>query len=281
MKKDIMQPYFFVPASKIDKLSTIDIESNIDIIIDFEDSIINMKKSEYLLQLSELPLIDDYWLRIPIREGFEDDIDIEFLTEVSLIGVNKIVIPKLKNQKELKYIISKFPNFLFIILLEHPNFLFEIEDFIREENVLKERIKGLGLGSHDLATFMGFSSSNVGMDYPKMRLLYLCKANSIPFIDVASMNIHEELVFIDELINGFDLGVDGKFLIHPNQLSWLRNFSYKKKNEKLKWAKSLMSKLPHDYILNNIEPFIFENIVVEKPHILRALNIIKKNKNGK
>lgn len=271
-----MKPYFFIPSSKLHKINSIEIEDQDSIIIDFEDSILNRNKELYLDQLKEIQNFNKYWVRVPLRGTFDENIDFKFLSKTVGLGVNKIMLPKLISIKELSEITDRFPHCKFIVLVEHPRLLFEIHLAFFENDTINSQVVGIGLGSHDLATFMNFKDDSVGMNYPKMKLLYLCKAYNIAYIDVASMNIYDEIKFCDQLNTGYDLGCDGKFLIHPNQLKWLNEFLQNKNKEKIDWAAKVVSKLPVNYNINNIEPFIFEGQVIEKPHVIMALDILNK-----
>ena len=51
--------------------------------------------------------------------------------------------------------------------------------------------------------------------------------------------------------------------------------------ENLVWAKKILSKLPGNYSGESVEPFLLNGEVIERPHIIRALEIIKQKENGK
>ena len=275
-----MKSYFFIPASKLKKTHDIKKLMVDEIIIDFEDAIISTKRDTYFEILKTRSNIKNYWFRVPLRNAFNDQINIDFIKELNSIGAIKIVLPKLKSAQELLDIINDFCKNKFIVLIEHPRLLIEIKDLITQNPLVLKSIYGIGLGSHDLMSFLEAKHCESQLDYPRKQVLYIAKAYGLIAIDIASMNIFDEQEFVAELKYGSDNGYDGKFLIHPNQLDWLINH-IKNDTEQLKWAKRIVSKLPEGYNGGSIAPFILDKQVVEKPHVLKALDIIKKNEYGK
>ena len=141
-------------------------------------------------------------------------------------------------------------------------------------------IVGLGLGSHDLMTFLNAKHTAEQLDFPRKELLYLAKAYDLLAIDIASMNISNREFFIDEVSYGVDNGYDGKFIIHPAQLSWLQQEMLQNK-QSLTWAKNILRNLPENYNGEDIVPFVLNGEVVEKPHALKAVEIIRRDQHGK
>ena len=275
-----MKAYFFVPASKLNKLQDITKKGIEKIIIDFEDAILITDRERYLKEFLKIKNFKDFWIRVPIREEFKDDIDISFLTKVYRLGIKNIVLPKIISSRELVNVLLLFLKSNFLVLVEHPRLLIEIKNIFRDTPEIIKSIKGLGLGSHDLMTFLGAKHDYSQLDHPRKEMLYLAKAYGIEAIDIASMNINDEISFAKEIEYAVANGYDGKFLIHPNQFNWLKEYSGKNK-ESLIWAKRIAEKLPKNYNGGSIEPFILNNEVIEKPHVIKALEILKKEENGK
>lgn len=274
-----MKSYFFVPASKLDKLPGVNKKGIDKIIIDFEDGILSSDKQAFLKEFSKLENFKDFWIRVPVREEFKDEIDISFLTEVYRLGIRNIVLPKIISLKELVDVMLPFLKMNFLLLIEHPKLLIEIKNVFLNYPEIAQSIKGLGLGSHDLMTFLGAKHDYAQLDYPRKEILYLAKGYGIEAIDIASMNINDEKSFAKEIEYAVINGYDGKFLIHPNQFDWMKNEAkISKKN--LLWAKKVVVKLPKNYEGGSIEPFVLDNEVIEKPHVIKALKILKHLENG-
>ena len=275
-----MKSYFFLPASRLGKLQDIKTSTPDKIIIDFEDAILNSQLDSYFEELKKVDNIASYWFRIPLRNAFNDTINFKYIKNFQESGVKLMVLPKIKSADELVKIVQKFKNISYILLIEHPRLLIEIKDaFIRHPNIL-ESIQGVGMGSHDLMTFLNAKHTIEQLDYPRKEVLYLAKAYNLKAIDIASMDIFNKDSFIEEVNYAEDNGYDGKFIIHPKQLEWFKEELGEDK-ELFKWAENVLSHIPKNYNGESIEPFILNEEVIEKPHVLRALDIIRNKNYGK
>lgn len=271
-----MQSYFFIPASRLDNFTKIKKSKPNFVIIDFEDAIIEKDIDIYFKELHHIKDYQSYWYRLPIRNDFHNDIDLKYIRKFIDKGINLIVLPKLKSAAELRGICEEFQDIKFIVLIEHPKLLLEMRFALMMDNYKNlKNIIGLALGSHDLTTFLNAKHEEEQLDYPRKELLYLAKAYDFVAIDIASMEIFDQEKFNREVKNGIDNGYDAKFIIHPKQLEWLKT---NKQNEKdTFWAKNVLSKLPQDYNGEDFAPFVFNKEVIEKPHAIKALEILKKN----
>ena len=275
-----MKSYFFVPASKLNKLQDITKKGIEKIIIDFEDAILSNDRERHLKEFLKIENFRELWVRVPLRAEFNDDIDIGFLTKAYRLGIRNIVLPKIISSRELVEILLLFLKSNFLLLIEHPRLLIEIKSIFKDNPEIIKPIKGLGLGSHDLMTYLGSKHDYSQLDYPRKEILYLAKAYGVEAIDIASMNINDEVSFAKEIEYAVINGYDSKFLIHPNQFNWLKEYSRGNK-ELLIWAQKIAEKLPKNYDRGSIEPFILNNEVIEKPHVIKALEILKNEENGK
>lgn len=273
-----MNPFFFIPASKLNKLQKIE-ELGIDnIIIDFEDSIIIENKDEHKEAVFEINNFEKYWYRIPLRNSFDEILNSKFMTELLDRGVKKFVLPKLLNKDELDKLINEiyFNDLKFILLIEHPRFFLELESILKNREYC-HIIYGLALGSHDFINELNAKHSLDILYYPRQKIKFIASAFDKIAIDIASMNISNKDFFKDETSNGRNLGFDAKFIIHPIQYQWL-NESIQESSDFL-WAKKIIRQLPKGELSSNHSPFILEGQIIEKPHIQRALNILEKYKN--
>lgn len=275
-----MKSYFFIPASRLRKLTNVKESFTDEIIIDFEDAILNSEIDIYFEEIKTIENIGSYWFRIPLRNSFEDLLNLDYIRRFHQIGVKLMILPKIKSAAELIEIIQQFENISYILLIEHPRLLLEIRHaFMHHPNILK-CIRGIGLGSHDLMTFLNAKHTPEQLDYPRKEVLYMAKAYNLEAIDIASMDIFNEESFVEEVKYAKNNGYDAKFIIHPKQLEWFKEQTAQDK-ELYKWAESVVTHLPKNYNGESIEPFILNNEVIEKPHVLRALDIIRNRNYGK
>ncbi|WP_334058716.1 aldolase/citrate lyase family protein [Polaribacter sp. P097] len=271
-----MQSYFFIPASRLQNLKKIKKSKPNFIIIDFEDAIIEKDIDIYFKELHLIENHQSYWYRLPVRSDFDNDVDLKYIQKFKDNGINLIILPKLKSAAELITICEKFQDIKFIVLIEHPKLLLEMRfALMMDYNKNLKNIIGLALGSHDLTTFLNAKHEENQLDYPRKELLYIAKAYDFVAIDIASMEIFNKEKFNNEVKNGIDNGYNAKFIIHPKQLEWLK--TNKQNEEDTFWAKNILSKLPENYNGEDFAPFVFNKEVIEKPHALKALEILKKN----
>lgn len=266
-----MRSYFFIPASLYANVSKI-LEKGVDeIVIDFEDSIKVSEKEDILTSIDKFEASKNYWFRIPLRISFDDDLSFDFMDYVVSLGYKKIVLPKVKNYEELKLVIQRYTEIEYILLIEHPRLLNQIEVITTEVTGLK----GVALGSHDLMAYIGSKHSLSNLEYPRQKVLYAARASEIEAIDIASMELKNEGDFINEIKDGFEKGFDSKFFIHPWQLGLLKKMIFYTDSE-IEWATEVITKYNEVNSAGEFTPVVINGQIIERPHLKRAQYIIEK-----
>ena len=268
-----MTSFFFIPATKLDKINNI--KKKVDeVIIDFEDGIKDNEREKLQLEVNKISGFQDFWYRIPVRNDTnEDELNLELLVSFLELGITKIVLPKIMSKQEVKLICSAlkgFLNFEFILLIEHPRILLEIPQIFRSKR-LSSHITGIGLGSHDFMAFMELPHLLDNLKFLRQQIILIAKAYGKLAIDIASMDIKNKNLFEEELVSGYNMGFKNKFIIHPQQLQWLQG--YEEKNSEQSWAERILASLPTNY---DGEPFVLNGEIIEKPHVKKALKILNK-----
>ena len=267
-----MIPFFFVPASKIDKVSSVLKLGVKHLIIDFEDSITHQQRIDLKHKIPNLDNYKNYWYRVPLRDSFKDEIDKGFFIELCKLGVTNFVLPKLKDKQEVDHVFNSISvGFNIILLIEHPKLLLELEEVMKDSNC-RNIIYGFGLGSHDLVNELNANYSLEVLAYPRQKLKFIAAAYQKLAIDIASMDIRNKIKFEQELFSGTNFGYDAKFIVHPMQYQWLLEILEKAPD--YLWAKKIRDRLEQDN--TDHEPFKMDGEIIEKPHIQRALNILEK-----
>lgn len=248
-----------------------------EIIIDLEDALTERQRTEGLRQLMDSDdLYKDSWLRVPLHLS-GDLLDFKLLDQFLHRGFTKFVLPKLASSTEtdvtLNHILSISREAQLILLIEHPKLLIQLRDVMQLD--LADAIIGLGIGSHDLLGAIGAEHTAEQTFFPRMEALYVAKAYDKLSIDIASMNIGDKSGFDEEVERGALSGYDAKFLIHPRQHTWLLE-NDTVKNKAVKWAHMIMGSLPDNFDGKNLEPYVFNGMVIEKPHFEKAKLILKK-----
>lgn len=273
-----MKTYFFVPATKMNKLSSVKILGVDEIIVDFEDAILEEDREKLLLEVKNISDFETLWYRVPVHtEVSFGELDGDLVIEFLKLGARKIIVPKVRSKPELETLVNsfiKFQDIKIILLIEHPRLLIELPQILQDPK-LDNAIFGVGMGSHDLMTFIGSEHTPEHFFYPRMKILYLAKAYGKLAIDIASMNISDQESFEEEVLFGLGHGFDAKFLIHPKQFDWLYNYDALKIKQ-ITWASRIINALPANFLGKDIEPFVLEGQIIEKPHVEKALSILKK-----
>ncbi len=273
-----MKSFFFVPGTKLDKLDKIKAIGVDEIIIDMEDSVLESERiSLSMTIINNASKYKANWVRLPLRNLFSDPFDFKFLELFVTNGFTKFVIPKLISTKEFKKVyryISQYPNVSIIVLIEHPKLLLQLDKVLGYDNL--NIIKGMGIGSHDLMAYIGAKHDKTQLAFPRSLTLYYAKAFGKMVFDIASMNIKDQKAFKEEVIDGVESGFDAKFLIHPQQVKWLKECLNSNEAEVV-WAQKIIDSLPKELEGSEVEPYILDGEIIEKPHIEKARKILRNN----
>jgi len=271
-----MKSYFFVPGTKLDKLDKIKAIGVDEIIIDMEDSVLEVDRMRLSTEIMHnASKYSANWFRLPLRNLFSDPFDYKFLELYVTNGFTKFVIPKLISIKEFKKLyrfIAQYPNVSIILLIEHPKLLLQLNEVLSYDTL--DLVKGLGIGSHDLLAHIGAKHVKAQLAFPRSYTLYYAKAFDKIVFDIASMNIKDQKAFKEEVFDGAESGFDAKFVIHPQQVKWLSECLNSNEAE-LVWARKIIDSLPKEFIGSEVEPFILDGEIIEKPHIEKARKILR------
>ena len=272
-----MESYFFVPASKIKKIKELR-ELNINtFIVDFEDSIKASQRDDLFLDLIRLEISKDYYYRVPLHDlNMADDLDLRLISKFIKYGFKKFVFPKISSTVQLERILKSLnvDDLEIILLVEMPRFYLELQSTIFKYS---KNLTGIGLGSHDFMSVVGGKHTLKNLEVVRQNILYLAKSCNLNSIDIASMDINNEVSFKNEVIDGFNKGYDAKFIIHPKQFKIINSiqfYSEKEYQQALKIEEEL-SKLENKKEFN---PIVLDGKIIEQPHINRAKQILKNYK---
>lgn len=268
-------PYFFVPATKINKLDAIRNLTSLSCILDFEDAVAGVDLKPILEIPQHFKYANDLWCRIPVMAG--DQIEMpSYLDILKSWGIKKWVLPKLNKPADFDTIVKYFPReHKFMVLVETPMLFLNMASLLA---VHKDRIEAIGLGSHDLMIAMGAEHIGSNLFPVRFQLKMIAAAYEVQAVDIASMNLNDDQAFMDEMQTGQEMGYDSKFLLHPKQLNWYLDFNKGVKSRELAWAERVLSR--GGGVLNGeVEAFELDGEIIEKPHLNKAISIINAYKN--
>ena len=267
----MIESYFFIPGShpKLqEKIASIKADY---IIIDLEDAVLKSNIQTALKALDLLKTKQTLWIRPKIFESGREQF--ETIKELLKQGFRNFIIPKIRNLEQLKNLESFVGNSMInelniMILVENPACLINLNEIITKSSF---DIEGIGFGSQDYCTETGMKHTLDLLKVPRFQIMNIAKANGIKSIDIACMDSKAGDIFTNELKEAFDMGFDGKFLIHPAQLEKLKRFPFYSKEEVVE-AKSILNE--HDR-LQQPAVFVFKDKAIEPPHIKQYQNIIE------
>lgn len=268
----MLKSYFFIPGNHPKLISKIgSIEAN-EIIVDLEDSVKNSDFDEVVSNLGVLGYRGDIWFRPSLTRG--RSLDLSSITFLMKAGFRKFVIPKINNfedfEKVESLLLNKSSEIDLLILIENAWMLQKIEYII--ENC-KLKLHGVGFGSHDYCLQTGMMHRYELLLFPRLQIMNIAKAHNILCIDIACMDIDNKANIEKEIQQAFQMGYDGKFFIHPNQLSILDEFVFYSKDE-LEENENILT----EYIkLGEPSVFNYRGRTIEPPHIAKYLEIKRRN----
>jgi citrate lyase beta subunit len=234
-------------------------------IADLEDSV---SEVDYVSAVANLTADIDYNIDF-VRINPQKNV-LEHLEKRVLTRYKRIIYPKIRDRVswyEMLLLQQKYHLEIFL-LVEHPWLLMNLPNMFDE---IKGHVKYIGFGHHDYAKELDVKEDAKSVEWARLYLLNFAKALNIEAVDIASMNIKDQKAFVNECTDGHSLGFDGKFVIHPNQVSWLSSANFYS-DEDIKWAENIIAKTPSDQ--NLVSVFVIDGQVIEKPHIARAQKII-------
>lgn len=268
----MLDSYFFIPGKEkyLDKLKTLKSEYYV---IDLEDAISTQDKAKAFELILSYSIDEHFFVRIPFFD--------KSYTEQQIIKLinhfdGRIVLPKLKDSTDVRWITSMVSkiDFEMIVLVENPQCFINLQDICKE---FSSQIRAIGFGSHDFCSLTGIKHTNENLIQYKRQLVLIAKAFDIDFIDGVDLDLNNFTHFIKECTDAFEMGANGKFLIHPKQLEELKNIRFFSENEweELKVVYEKIKEIPDD----SIDVYTINGKVYEKPHIARIKYLMNKSNN--
>lgn len=269
----MLDSYLFIPSDKNRFLhKMVSLEPDF-FVVDLEDSVSLNNKNIALKNVLGSSFPANTFFRIPF---FENVFKHSNLKELVTKSKGKVVIPKVRKIKEIEYVLSFFKpseEIKLIILVENPECLANLKDILFK---FREHVHAVGFGSHDFCSETGIKHLPEFIKPIKMQLNLIVKAFSIKVLDGVDVNIRDTHSLIEECKNAFDLGMDGKFYIHPTQIDVANQIEYLTPQEKNTYKKVYYKLQSLDK--NNFDILEVDGRIYEKPHISRILKLIKKMK---
>lgn len=267
-----MDSFFFIPGNKLDKINFVTSLEVTEVIIDLEDAIKYSEREPVLERLLQDKDLQGFYIRVPLYDN-RGYINTAILEKLIHSGFKKYVFPKINSLNDFEKIsvVFQIVDIKIILLVETPLFFFEVREVLSK---YKGLFTGIGIGSHDFMSIIGGVHTLDNINYIRQNILYLARAYGISAIDIASMELKDEVGFKDEIIDGFKKGYDAKFFIHPWQFTvykGVRFYDEKDYNWALK-VNEAFSQSGHD---DEFNPVMIDGQVIERPHLNKMKQILK------
>jgi citrate lyase beta subunit len=279
----MLKSYFFIPANNPKFIEKRDSLACNNIVFDLEDAVLDGEYASCLANLSQIAIKPTYFVRFSFFKQNTAELNTQKFAELLNIGFENFLIPKFSDITQVqaisKFLQSKGKNNIslrFVIIVEHPKGLFNLVDTLQQGLI---NVTGVGLGSHDFCNTMGMKHTLENLSFARQYVLTAAKAFGIEGIDIVSTNLADNNMFRNECLNGFNLGYDAKFLIHPRQLEILNSIEYYSADE-IAEAELVYNQIKR---IESKEISVVEinGKVYEKPHIQRIINIVNwRNSHG-
>lgn len=269
----MLDTYFFIPGDKQKYLDKINVLNTDYIVIDLEDAVAQHSKQEAYDLVMSMPTKENYFIRIPFFENVYSDIQIKTLIE-HFNG--RIALPKIENNSQIRHIKDKAPgqDLNMIVLIENPRCLINLNTILDE---FAAEIHGIGFGSHDFCSITGIKHELEHILNYKRQIVLYAKAYEVKYIDGVDLDLNDFTQLKKECLFAFEMGANGKFLIHPRQIEQLHSVQYLTKGEleEITEVYEFVKDIPED----DIEVYTINGKVYEKPHIKRIKGLIHKLNN--
>lgn len=266
----MIDSYFFIPADKprfLNKMGSI--QANY-FVLDLEDSVVKNNKQLAFDQLMDREFEENCFVRIPFLENCYSH---EQVKAISLKFHGRLVLPKISSLKEFDTIMSvlKGAHLRLVILVENPS-MFMVLPQILETHA--SYIYGIGFGSHDFCSITGIKHSHKYLMHYKQQLVLYAKAYGIAYLDGVDLNLDSLDTFRGECLSAFEMGAQGKFMIHPRQLEALTEIQFLTEVEigELQTVYQLIKDVAYD----DMDVITLNGVVYERPHLKRIRELINK-----
>jgi len=258
--------FHFIPSHRAEYLKKINNLPSDHIIIDLEDGVPESlidKGKENILKYVKNCTLKNIWVRIHDEESKYFEKDMRFIDQLLDVGV---VIPKFKPENWGKYLKKKKK----IVLIET---LSDLNQILFYSNELKGmNLFAIGLGLEDMLT--DFYQSNESLkkliNQIKTHFIILTKPICNLLLDGIYTNYKDNKLFDDDCYRSFSLGFNGRFSIHPNQISII-NKTFNVNEDDYKYAQKIISLSKKE---NKPGYSIVNGVLITPPKLAKSKTII-------
>lgn len=282
VSRPLRRTLLYVPADQGRMLSKCFDLAPDGFIFDLEDAVAPQSKDaarETLLRFLNEIVFDPWvetWVRVNTDDGQPNADDVTVAAERRLSGV---VVPKaspgtveavanLLEGAERRCGVSVGSTRI-MALVETPLGIERLDEIVGSS----ERVVAVQLGAEDLALSMGVGRTEEGLEilYPRQKMAIVCAARGVDAIDTPHTRLHDQDGLRRDAKLAKSLGFAGKALIHPDQISTVREV-FSPSSEEVAWANRIVQAYRR-----NGEPgsFALNGFMVDRPIVMRAIALME------
>jgi len=271
--KAMNKSFFYIPAGNFHFFSALEKFKPDYFVFDLEDSVESGNLTDAISLIDAFK--NDGTIPIFVRLWkLEPSIVSEY---INLFKKYKyLILPKVSTIDQLDLFFTEvskcfnLSDFTIVILIESPEGVINIKEILAK---FSEQIWGVGFGSHDYCHQVGALHSKEYFSYARNTVLLHCKAFGKLSIDIASVNISNENLFIEECKDGFNLGFSAKPILHPWQLEIFQKIDFYDESEIIDALE--LYKIFGGFLPEDLSAVQINGKIIEKPHIQRVNQVIK------
>lgn len=216
-----VRPYrsvLYIPGSKeraLEKAKTLPVDA---IIFDLEDAVAPDEKANARALLAETLNAEGYGPRAKLVRvnALDTDWGADDLAAFSDTNADALLIPKVGSANDLDAVMAHAPSKKLWAMIETPR------GILNAENIASHpKLEGFVLGTNDLAKDLGtrFRAHRLPLLTALQMSLLAARAHGVVCIDGVYNAFKDEDGLRAECVQGRDMGMDGKSLIHPAQVA--------------------------------------------------------------
>ncbi|XPV70343.1 MAG: aldolase/citrate lyase family protein [Halarcobacter sp.] len=210
-------------------------------------------------------------LRVNFIESDDFNKDIQLASELELDGILFSQIETVEQILEAERVINELnPNLTMMVMIETPLAILNSPDICSSSKKLEVVV----VGSNNLANRLQIDikrGSKAMFNY-LARIALSAKAYGKTVIDGPHYDVHDEFACEDSTKDAFNLGFDGKALIHPVQVEYINDI-FTPKQKEVQEYEEMISKY-EDAIKDGKEVILYKDKLVDKCRIVWAKKMI-------
>jgi citrate lyase subunit beta / citryl-CoA lyase len=228
-----LRSLLFVPGTRLDRIPKALSCGSHGVILDLEDAVAEKDKAAARNAALEFVPPSPLFIRINATSSHHFDADVMMIKSVQWVA--GVVLPMVTSVSDVVLLRDALGEDIDVLaVIENAKGLLAVE------GIAHSGATRLALGSADYSTDLGCAPTDALLGYPRSRLAVASAAAGLPApIDGPTLALSETTMLSISAGTAKELGMGGKFCIHPSQVEVV-NAVFGPTEEELNWARSVM-----------------------------------------